>query len=67
MANQDPSLYDANGVYTGPFHTKEDHHEDIPCGKSITTKYKDVDGKLLRQDVRIEIAEGVIASGASQL
>lgn len=34
--------------------------EDIPCGKSITTKYLNEEGNVIRQDVRIEVREGLV-------
>lgn len=37
--------------------------EEVPCGKAITTRYLDVDGKLLRQDCEIRVKEGLFVSG----
>ena len=49
-----------DGVYIGPYHSKEEIEEVFDKGKTVTTVYKDVGGKMVRQDVRVEIAEGVL-------
>ena len=39
--------------------------EDIPCGQSVTTVYRDVSGVIVRQDVEITVSADamILASG----
>lgn len=37
---------------------KEIVREEIPCGSSITTRYTDAAGTLMRQDVEIIVTKG---------
>jgi hypothetical protein len=38
---------------------KDELVEDMPCGESVTTRYYDADGKIVRQDVEIRITKGL--------
>jgi hypothetical protein len=40
--------------------TKEIIVDKIPCGRSITTVYRDSAGDVVRRDVNIEVDEGII-------
>lgn len=37
---------------------KEEIREDIPCGTSVTTRYTDASGTVMRQDVEIIVTKG---------
>lgn len=53
--------YDAKGVYVGPYNEKQTIREAVPCGHCVTTRYLDVDGTLLRQDILIEASTPLVA------
>lgn len=36
---------------------KEEIREDIPCGYSVTTRYTDANGMVMRQDVAIFVTK----------
>lgn len=65
MSGNEHVLYKAPGADDVVFSTKEDIVEDYQTHRSITTVYKDAGGNIVRQDVRIEVKEGLIAAGDS--
>lgn len=44
---------------------KDDLVEEIPCGESITTRYYDEQGNIVRQDVEIRVTKGPIVGSVS--
>lgn len=44
-------------VPISPDWRKEEIREDIPCGTSVTTRYMDASGTVMRQDVEIIITK----------
>lgn len=43
--------------------TKTVVREKVPCGVSVTTTYHDAIGRLVRQDVEIQVDKGALIGG----
>ncbi len=41
------------------FVRKEEEIKEIDCGESVTTRYYDAEGKIVRQDIEIRVTKGL--------